>query len=27
LKDIPEATTPKMRNRKGVKIGDEVFPT
>ena len=26
LKDIHEATTPKVRNRKGVKIGD-VFPT
>ena len=27
LNDIPEATMPKMRNRKGFKIGDEVFPT
>lgn len=27
LKDTSATTTPKMRNRKGVKIGDEVFPT
>jgi hypothetical protein len=27
LKDVHEATTPKMRNRKGVEIGGDVFPT
>jgi hypothetical protein len=27
LKDTYGNTTPKMRNRKGVKIGDTVFPT
>ena len=27
LKDVHEATTPKMRNRKGVENGGDVFPT
>ena len=27
LKDMGEATTPKMRNRKGVENGGDVFPT